>query len=49
MECPFAQPLLPQYEEDITEVKWFSAAELNVPMQHTYASLKHLLANYFRS
>jgi len=42
------QNLVPQLEEDITEVKWFSPADVDVPVQNTYASLRHLLENYFR-
>jgi ADP-ribose pyrophosphatase YjhB (NUDIX family) len=40
------QKLVPQLEEDITEVKWFSASDLNIALQNTYASLRQLLENY---
>jgi ADP-ribose pyrophosphatase YjhB (NUDIX family) len=40
------QTLLPQLEEDITEVKWFSTADLDLPVHNTYASLRHLLEGY---
>lgn len=40
------QPLVPQLEEDITEVKWFSGSELGIAMQNTYASLRSLLEGY---
>ncbi len=37
---------VPQTEEDITEVRWFRLADLHIPLQNTYSSLKHLLENY---
>jgi len=40
------QELVPQTEEDITEVKWFSDKDLHIPLHTTYASLKHLMAMY---
>ncbi len=46
MMCHDSQILVPQLEEDITEVKWFSASEINIPVQNTYASLRHLLQTY---
>lgn len=46
MMCHHDQKLVPQLEEDITEVKWFAADELDIPAQNTYASLKLLLSNY---
>ena len=46
MMCPQAQNLVPQVEEDITEVKWFSENEVDIPMQNTYASLRCLLEVY---
>jgi ADP-ribose pyrophosphatase YjhB (NUDIX family) len=42
------QKLVPQLEEDITEVKWFSASDLNIPLQNTYASLRQLLESYLK-
>jgi ADP-ribose pyrophosphatase YjhB (NUDIX family) len=46
MLCKEDQTLVPQLEEDITEVKWFNAGELNIPIQDTYASLRQLLESY---
>lgn len=46
MMCNKDQQLVPQLEEDITEVKWFSNSELDIPMQNTYASLRQLLISY---
>lgn len=41
------QKLVPQTEEDITEVKWFAVKDLNIPKENTYSSLRALLENYF--
>ena len=46
MMCHQSQTLVPQTEEDIAEVKWFSAADLGIPMGNTYASLRHLWKQY---
>ena len=46
MRCNEDQELIPQLEEDITEVKWFAADELNIPLENTYASLRLLLSGY---
>jgi len=46
MSCSENQNLVPQLEEDITEVKWFSIADLKIPVQNTYASLQNLLESY---
>lgn len=46
MMCTADQQPVPQLEEDITEVRWFSKAELNVPIANTYASLQLLLKKY---
>jgi ADP-ribose pyrophosphatase YjhB (NUDIX family) len=48
MKCHIDQKPVPQAEENITEVKWFSFNDLNIPMQHTYASLHDLLENYLQ-
>lgn len=49
MLCKGDQMLVPQLEEDITEVKWFSASELNIPVHNTYASLRSLLESYLKN
>jgi ADP-ribose pyrophosphatase YjhB (NUDIX family) len=46
MMCHHDQNLVPQLEEDITEVKWFSANDLHIPLQNTYASIKKLFEGY---
>jgi ADP-ribose pyrophosphatase YjhB (NUDIX family) len=48
MLCKVDQKLVPQLEEDITEVRWFSAGDLNIPLQNTYASLRQLLVSYLQ-
>lgn len=48
MVCPEDQQLVPQLEEDITEVRWFAPAEIDIPVQNTYASLQHLLEQYLQ-
>jgi len=46
MYCDRQQQLVPQLEEDITEVRWFTKDELHIPVNHTYASLRNLLEDY---
>ncbi len=48
MRCNEDQNLVPQLEEDITEVKWFEASEITIPLENTYASLRYLLDDYLR-
>jgi ADP-ribose pyrophosphatase YjhB (NUDIX family) len=48
MMCKEDQNLVPQLEEDITDVKWFSTADVDIPVQNTYASLRYLLESYFQ-
>lgn len=48
MACSGIQNPVPQLEEDITEVRWFSFADLNTPVQNTYASLRNLLESYLQ-
>ncbi|MFZ4547421.1 MAG: NUDIX hydrolase [Bacteroidales bacterium] len=48
MMCKEKQTLVPQQEEDITEARWFSQSELDIPVQNTYASIKDLLEGYFQ-
>ncbi|MEI8047733.1 MAG: NUDIX domain-containing protein [Bacteroidota bacterium] len=44
-----SQPLVPQLDEDITEVRWFRKDELEIPLKNTYASLQNLLEDYLKS
>lgn len=48
MMCTKEQQLVPQLEEDITEVKWFQPSELRIATQNTYASLRQLLESYLK-
>lgn len=44
---PIEENLIPQLEEDITEVRWFQQSEIQLPVNETYESLKPLLKEYF--
>ena len=46
MICHQSQTLVPQTEEDITEVRWFTESELSIPLGNTYASLQYLWKQY---
>lgn len=37
----------PETGENITEIKWFSKTELDIPLQNTYANLKPIIQLYF--
>jgi 8-oxo-dGTP pyrophosphatase MutT (NUDIX family) len=41
--CPTMQKLQPQLEEDITEVRWVGADNIDVLMQNTYPSIHDIL------
>ena len=38
--------LIPQTEEDITAIKWFSKAALSIPLGNTYGSIKYLFGDW---
>ena len=46
MESLSTQTLVPQREEDITEVKWINVKDLNRISKNTYGSLKELIGKY---
>ena len=46
MLCNDPQNLVPQTDEDITEVKWFLKYDVGIPLANTYASLRHLWYQY---
>jgi 8-oxo-dGTP pyrophosphatase MutT (NUDIX family) len=46
MESQSSQPLVPQIEEDITEVKWINVNDLNIVRENTYGTIKQLLEKY---
>jgi 8-oxo-dGTP pyrophosphatase MutT (NUDIX family) len=43
------QRMKPQIEEDIAEVKWVAAKNINVQMENTYNNIKEILAVFFDS
>lgn len=40
---------IPQTEEDIEKMEWFSLDALEIPMQHTYENIKLVIAAYLKS
>ena len=40
---------IPQTEEDIEKMEWFSLDALGIPMQHTYENIKLVIAAYLKS
>lgn len=48
MHCSDTAVPVPQLDEGITEVKWWSPTEMGIPMMNTYASVNFLLNNYLR-
>lgn len=47
MSCPSKEILIPQTEEDITELKWVKTLDIKEPMKNTYASIKDILGRFF--
>ena len=45
--CNSEQKLLPQTEEDITEIKWFKTKDIKKPVADTYATIKDILERFF--
>lgn len=45
--CAGVQKLVPQTEEDITEIKWINTRHLKEPLANTYPSIKDILAKFF--
>ena len=43
------QNVIPQTEEDIEKMGWFSIDALEIPMQHTYENIKLVVAAYLNS
>jgi 8-oxo-dGTP pyrophosphatase MutT (NUDIX family) len=39
---------IPQTEEGITEVRWFPVSDIGIPLQNTFASLKHFWKQYIK-
>jgi hypothetical protein len=40
---------IPQIEEDIEKMEWFSIDALEIPMQHTYENIKLVITAYLNS
>ncbi len=47
MECSGRQQLIPQLEEDITELRWVDRQEAAELMKHAYPSIRELVVKYF--
>jgi len=47
MTCPKVQKLVPQAEENITEIKWVKTKDIKEPMANTYPSIKDILKIFF--
>lgn len=47
MMCSLAETLVPQTEEDITEIKWVTKKEAEVLKEQMYPTIKHLVEQYF--
>ena len=44
MECDVTSELIPQTEEGITEVKWFTKTDLKIVKRNTYPSIKDVIS-----
>ena len=47
MTCLKKQSLVPQTEENITEIKWVKTKDIKVPLENTYPSIRDILVNFF--
>ena len=47
MVCPLGQKLVPQTEEDITDLKWVHTKNIAEPVANTYPSIKDILSRFF--
>ena len=47
MTCSDVQKLIPQTEEDITEIKWVATKDIKNPIANTYPSIKDILSAFF--
>jgi len=47
MTCSSKQKLVPQTEENITEIKWVKTKDIKEPISNTYASIKDILGKFF--
>lgn len=49
MTCSSLQELVPQTEENITEIKWVKTIDIKDPIKNTYPSIKDILSRFFDS
>jgi ADP-ribose pyrophosphatase YjhB (NUDIX family) len=47
LTCTGKQQLLPQLEENITEIKWVKTKDIKQPITNTYSSIKDILSKFF--
>ena len=47
--CSSSQKLLPQTEEDITEIKWITTKDIEIPITNTYQNIKDILSDFYSS
>jgi ADP-ribose pyrophosphatase YjhB (NUDIX family) len=47
MTCPKTQSLVPQTEENITEIKWVKTKDIKAPLENTYPSIRDILGKFF--
>jgi len=40
------QELIPQYQENITEVRWFKVINIENPLNNTYSSIHEIITDY---
>jgi 8-oxo-dGTP pyrophosphatase MutT (NUDIX family) len=48
MLCEDESPLIPQAEEGITDVKWFSENDLNMVLENTFDSIKEVMKEIYK-
>jgi 8-oxo-dGTP pyrophosphatase MutT (NUDIX family) len=46
MQCQQSENLKPQIEEDITEIQWFAASDLHIPLSNTFANIQQVIQGY---
>lgn len=46
MLCQHSENLKPQLEEDITEIQWFAANNLHIPLSNTFANIQQVIQTY---
>ncbi|MEO5889230.1 MAG: NUDIX domain-containing protein [Ferruginibacter sp.] len=47
MTCDKVQTLVPQTEEDITDIRWIKTKDVKEPLANTYASIKDIVTKFF--